>query len=93
MKRRPIQFAILTFLLALGTALSADPPPEPPEESPREIGLVEEATGRLAQVDVTVSGPPEAIGSLEAADFELLVGGRFIEKFLVDRICNMPGAA
>lgn len=70
-------------LLATGQA-----PPEP--EEPRRIGLTERATGRLAQIDVTVTGPYPEIAELTAADFELVVAGSFIEEFLVDRVCALP---
>ena len=82
-------------ILALGAALlgtlSSSAQQEPGDESePREIGLVERATGRLAQVDVTVTGPRPTIEGLGVDDFELVVAGRFIEKFLVDGICQPP---
>jgi len=61
-----------------------------PEEQPRDVGLVEETGRRLAQLDVTVSGPAEIIGTLVRSDFELVVSGRFIEEFVVDNLCALP---
>jgi VWFA-related protein len=56
--------------------------------APRESDLVERATRRLAQIDVTVSGREEDIADLTPADFELVVNHQRIEDFTVDRICN-----
>ena len=45
--------------IAVGMAtapLAADPP-----EKPSDVGMVEHATTRLAQIDVTVAGPKGAI--------------------------------
>jgi VWFA-related protein len=84
---------VLCVALAAGLlGHAADEQAEPGADPPREIGLTEKATGQLAQLDVTVRGPREVIGSLSADDFELVVAGRFIEGFLVDRVCAMPDA-
>jgi VWFA-related protein len=63
--------------------------PAVPQETPRDIDLIEETGRRLAQLDVSVSGPDEAIADLTAEDFELIVGGNFIESFIVDRACSV----
>lgn len=59
-------------------------------EEPRKIGLVEKTTGQLAQLDVTVRGPRPQIEELTAEDFELVIAGKFIGGFLVDRVCELP---
>ena len=53
----------------------------------RDLGIVERAGRRLLQVDVTVTGPEEIVRDLSADDFQLVVGGREIEEFIVDRLC------
>lgn len=70
--------------------LGATTPGQEPEE-PKDLGIMERTGRRLGQLDVTVRGPDEVIGGLEATDFEVVVGGRFIEKFLVDRLCSPEG--
>ncbi|NIL99928.1 MAG: hypothetical protein GTN89_03010 [Acidobacteria bacterium] len=69
--------------------LTAGAVPQGPQEQPKKVGLVEQTGRRLAQLDVSVSGPDQAIADLTAADFELSVGGEFIESFIVDRACNV----
>lgn len=63
------------------------------EESPQDVGLVERATTRLAQVDVTVTGPPEVIEHLTEADFEVWINNRPMQRFILDRVCHEPAAA
>jgi VWFA-related protein len=54
----------------------------------RESGIVERTGRRLVQLDVTITGPPDEVATLGASDFELVVGGRRIESFTLDRICD-----
>lgn len=68
--------------------LAADPP-----EQPRDVGLVERTESRLAQIDVSVSGPPEVVENLTEADFDVRVNLRRIERFTVDRVCRETPAA
>lgn len=77
--------ALLVGLWCSGAAatLAAD-------EEPRDLGLIEEATARLAQIDVSVDGPKETIASLTEKDFEIWVAGRKIERFVLDRLCSDP---
>ena len=56
-------------------------------EPPLEVPLVERARATLAQVDVTVSGPPEVVAALRREDFRLRVHLRKIEEFILDRAC------
>lgn len=88
-RRRPVIPPILATVGA-GLFLLAAEPPTSPDQGPREIGLTERATGRLAQLDVTVRGRRPAIAELTRDDFELVVGGKFVEEFLVDRVCELP---
>ncbi len=65
----------------------------PAGDEPVESKLVEKATSRLGQLDVSVTGPETVISNLGPDDFELRVGGRYIEKLIVDRVCRSPAAA
>ncbi|HKQ61814.1 MAG TPA: hypothetical protein VJS92_11005 [Candidatus Polarisedimenticolaceae bacterium] len=71
-------------LLAFTAWAAAAPPAAPPAPS----GLIERTGRRLAQLDVTVSGPREAIENLGPDDFELTLGIRKIHELSVDRICH-----
>ncbi len=62
-------------------------------QEPREIGLVERARRGLAQLDVTVRGPWEAISDLSAADFDLVINGETMQDVIVDRLCRQPSAS
>ena len=81
----------LAYLIAAGSLLLSAMPalPQDSGDEPREVDLIEQTGRRLAQLDVSVSGPDEAIANLTAEDFELVVGGKFIESFIVDRACNL----
>jgi VWFA-related protein len=61
-------------------------------ETPRDVGLMERATTRLAQLDVTVSGPQGAIRGLGAADFEVRLNDRLVTGLIVDDLCVPAGA-
>ncbi len=82
------------LLLAAFAAL----PPHPaagddePGKTPRQTKIVETAATRLAQIDVSVSGPPDAISSLSKDDFEIEVNHRRVLEFSVDRACREPVA-
>ena len=77
-----IRIFVALLVLAAPAALPSG------DEPPRAIDLVERTGSRLAQLDVTVRGPKGFVDDLTAADFELRVGGRFIEDFIVDRVCG-----
>jgi VWFA-related protein len=80
--------AIAIVLVAvLGVA-----PPAGRAQEPTESGIVERTERRLVQLDVTVTGSPDKVAALTALDFELVVGGRRVPEFTLDRICD-PGAA
>lgn len=86
MKR--LALALVASILFLPAKAPADDVAVPStDDAPREIGLVEKTRTRLAQLDVTVTGPPEAIGDLGADEFDLVVNGNVITGFTLDRIC------
>jgi VWFA-related protein len=55
---------------------------------PLDLGIAEHARRSMVQVDVTVRGEPELVRNLTREDFELVVGGRFLEQFTTDRLCG-----
>lgn len=61
---------------------------DPAGEEPLDLKLEERTGSHLVQIDVTVDGPPELVGDLRPRDFEVAVGGRVIEDFLVDGLCD-----
>ena len=63
------------------------------EEPARDVGLVERTTTRLAQIDVTVTGPPGVVESLTESDFEVWINNRPVERFIVDRVCRTAAVA
>jgi len=79
--RKVVSVASVIALTAAGFA--ADPP-----EKPRDLGLIEHAATRLAQIDVTVSGAKGAIRGLTAADFEVRLNDKLVPNVLVDDLCS-----
>ncbi|MBD3867320.1 MAG: hypothetical protein IFK94_04260 [Acidobacteria bacterium] len=77
---------ILGMLLALAVPIPIAMPAQ--DEKPRSIDMLERTGSRLAQLDVSVTGPKGFVDDLTAADFELRVGGKFIDSFIVDRVCG-----
>jgi VWFA-related protein len=77
---------------ALATVLLAADPPD----NPSDVGLIERASTRLAQIDVTVAGPKGAIEGLTAADFEVRVMDKIVPNVILDDLCiaqpSPPGA-
>jgi VWFA-related protein len=76
---------VLAVALAAGAVSAQDS-----VDTPRDLGLTERATARLAQIDVSLDGPRETISSMTESDFEIWVAGKKIEKFLMDRLCAAP---
>ncbi len=68
--------------LVAGFILAADPSPPP-----RDLGLTEKASSRLAQIDVTVEGAKDAIEGLTAGDFEVRLNDKIVPKLFVDDLC------
>jgi len=83
---RPVVIAAPLLALALmpGGARS---------EEPVASRLEENLETQLVQLDVTIDGKPEVVGSLLDSDFSLTVGGKDIESFSVDRLCDAPETA
>ncbi|ANM31849.1 hypothetical protein ABI59_23260 [Acidobacteria bacterium Mor1] len=89
-------YLVFTFAVALPAELpvygqeqdggkdSADAATQEPQRS----DVVERALGRLYQLDVTVTGPEDAIKDLGVEDFDLVVNSNFMEEFFVDRVCR-----
>jgi VWFA-related protein len=59
-------------------------------DATRDSGLVEHATSRLAQIDVTVSGAGRSAEGLRAEDFELKLNDKLVEGLIVDDFCHPP---
>jgi VWFA-related protein len=78
------------FLAALvaSALVSASIPAAPESEKPQDVGLMERTSARLAQLDVTVSGPRSAIVGLTAADFEVKLNERLVPNVIVDALCG-----
>jgi VWFA-related protein len=62
----------------------------PAPEIPAESGIVETTESRLAQIDVSVSGPPEVLATLTRSDFEVSVNRRKVPDFFLDVSCLEP---
>ncbi len=84
---------LIVVTLAVALAPYAVPPAQTPDAggesaTAKRSGLVERTGRRLAQLDVSVSGPDEQVANLEAEDFELVVGARRYDDLIVDRLCE-----
>jgi VWFA-related protein len=80
---------LLAAILA-SALVSASIPAAPENEKPQDVGLMERTSARLAQLDVTVSGPRSAIVGLTAADFEVKLNDRLVPNVIVDALCGTP---
>ena len=84
-----VRYLICLSLLAAAPQLAwADENGE--AEQPRQIGLVERAGKRLAQLDISVSGPPELVATLTADDFRIKINFKRLKDFQLDRLCGVP---
>lgn len=72
-------------LILSGTGAPADEDPAP---EPVRADLVERTGASLAQIQVTVNGPPDVISGLGVDDFRLKVHLRRIRDFQIDRYCE-----
>jgi hypothetical protein len=79
----PIMRACLA-LLSLALLAATD---EAPSSPPIDLGVTEETGTVLGQIDVTLTGEPEALAQVGPGSFELWVGGRKVERFLADGLC------
>ena len=59
-----------------------------PGEGARRSSLVESTASGLVQLDVSIRGPEDIIKTLTVDDFDVVVGGRDIDSFSLDRICG-----
>jgi VWFA-related protein len=84
--------AWMLAVLATTTPFADSPEPEATPETPKDVGLVERASTRLAQLDVSISGPKGSIEDLTAADFEVVLDHKQITNLLVDDLCVPQGA-
>jgi len=87
-RARSVTLAVLCLTASAGPETPAQEP-----ERPREVGLIERAEARLAQLDITVSGDPDVIGALTADDFAIRINFRLLEEFQLDRACGAPEPA
>jgi len=78
----------IAILVLVAFAAASAPAWGQSDPDPRDVGLVERTGRRLVQLDVTITGPEDELATLAAEDFELVVGGRRIESFTLDRICD-----
>ena len=77
----PARALVVLALLLASTALVA----RADDDEPRATDLVERAEARLAQVQITASGPPDVLSSLTPDDVKLKVGFTRIREFLLKR--------
>jgi VWFA-related protein len=84
------KLAVLLTAAGFAAAGRAADPPQAPAETPKDVGLVEQASTRLAQLDVTVTGPKGATQGLTADDFEVRINHKLITKLFVDDLCVAP---
>jgi len=80
---------VLVLIATLASATRGRPQDPDGTAVPHRTGLVEEVGHELVQLEVHVDGPPELVASLGPADLDVVIGGRRIERFAVDRAC--PG--
>ncbi len=57
------------------------------ETKPKSLGLVEKAGAHLGQLDITVTGPPEILDTLTRQDFDVYLGNREVNDFVLDKMC------
>jgi VWFA-related protein len=73
--------------LGMAVLLAAALVPAAEETQPRDVGLMERASTRLAQIDCTVTGPKDAIAGLTSEDFEVRLNDKLISGVIVDDLC------
>jgi VWFA-related protein len=86
--------ALLSTALQPADAQDGDEKDETAQaDEPRRLGLVERAGTRLAQLDITVIGSPEAIATFGAGDLQIKINRRRILEFRLDRLCTTSAPA
>src|SRR5262245_57376685 len=73
--------ALALSLVLLGVQQETPPP------GPLDLGVTEETGTSLAQIDVTLIGPAEALAQVRPESFQVWVGGKKLERVLADGIC------
>ena len=73
--------ALVLSLMLLAAQEEAPPP------GPLELGVTEETGTSLAQIDVTLTGPAEALAQVRPESFQVWVGGKKLDRVLADGIC------
>lgn len=83
---------LATVLIVLSfTSVNAQSPEQTePSEQPARSGLVEREDTELAQVDLSVTGPPDVVATLTADDLKLKVNLKKVREFQLDRLCEPP---
>ena len=74
------------LVLALLVSLAA----VPQEPEPQRLGLEERVERRFAQIDVSLTGPPELLTNLTAEQFHLTVRGKNTPIVAIDSFCGRP---
>lgn len=87
--RKSVRRKALALAAAVAPLFASPAAPEE-EPEPKDLGLVEHATARLAQIDVSVDGPREVVATLTEKDFYVRVGGKKLDRFVLDRLCAAP---
>ena len=82
--------AFVLILLAITAATAQPAERTDTQEQPTPSGLVEREEAELAQIDLTVTGPPEVIATLKASDLKIKVNLKKVRDFQLDRLCEPP---
>lgn len=77
--------------VALLPLLLLAPETGPPPAAPLDFGVTEETRTALAQIEVTLTGPPEALAQVRGSSFSLALGRRDVAPLLADDFCPTEG--
>ncbi|HET9300561.1 MAG TPA: hypothetical protein VFO11_11505 [Candidatus Polarisedimenticolaceae bacterium] len=78
---------MLRLALATAMILAATPESAPPVD----LGVTEETGTALGQIDVTLTGSPEALARVQGDSFKVWVRGNRVHNLIADRLC--PGGS
>ena len=67
--------------IALAGLLCSAVPSDEGDGTAKSVGLLERSEARLAQIDVTVIGPPEVVASLTRDDFKVRINLKKLKEF------------
>lgn len=90
--RAGLMRARLRSSLVLTCAVAGAIPASTQDEAPKRLGLEERVQRRLAQLDVSLTGPAEALPNLAAKDFSLTVRGKSVPIVAIDSFCGRPSS-